>query len=82
MYHNLSVVQWIGPHSSKVLIEVRFLSDGPINMTDNLFTYPEQWKLFGIVPRTPLPEVMYLDGEEAWIQWDLAVKLQDKRNGL
>lgn len=50
--------------------------------TDNLFQYPEQWKLFGVVPRTPLPEVMYLEGEEAWIQWDLAVKLQDKRNGL
>lgn len=48
----------------------------------NLFTYPEQWKLFGVISRTPLPEVMYLEGEEAWIQWDLAVKLQDKRNGL
>lgn len=51
-------------------------------MTDNLFQYPEQWKLFGVISRTPLPEVMYLEGEEAWIQWDLAVKLQDKRNGL
>lgn len=82
----LPVVQWTGQHSSKVLIEVRFLSGGPYIMTytQNLFRYPEKWEVQVTqhFSRTPLPEVMYLEGEEAWIQWDLAVKLQDRRNGL
>lgn len=86
MNTSLSVVQWTGQHSSKVLIEVRFLSDGPYIMTDtqNLFRYPEKWEIqvTQFLSRTPLPEVKYLEDEDAWTQWDLAVKLQDKRYGL
>jgi len=52
--------------------------------TQNLFRYPEKWEIqvTQFLSRTPLPEVKYLEDEDAWTQWDLAVKLQDKRYGL
>lgn len=30
--------------------------------------------------RTPLPEVVELDPESSWLQWDLAVRLLDRAN--
>ena len=31
--------------------------------------------------RTPLPEVVELDPDDGWTQWDLATKLQDAAGG-
>lgn len=49
---------------------------------ENKYKFPEKWDMLEHVPRTPLPEVEYLEYEEGWLQWDLAVKLQDRHYGV
>lgn len=42
-------------------------------------SFPNLWDFESILPgQGPYdPEVTYLEGDEAWIQWDLAVALSD-----